>query len=127
MRQSKLVWSIACLIAVGVIACEQSTDTLLLPFGSRGSGTGQNGPPLEVLPRATQIPVGQFAELRTNAPLSLVNQVQWRSSNSSIAAVSAAGRVTGLLPGIATVTARFAFDTTQAATATVTVLGIGGP
>ena len=127
MRHSLVFRSIACLIAFTAVACEQSTDTLLLPFGGRAAINGQNGQPLRILPDVTEIPVGQFAELQTNAPLNLRNQVQWRSSNSNVAAVSSSGRVTGIFPGVATITARFAFDTTQAATATVTVLGVAGP
>lgn len=123
MRRSM---SLSCLVVLTLVACDQGASTLLIPFGGR-TAIGSGNQSLQVVPSAAQIPVGQLAQLQTNAPLSLLNQVQWRSSNPNIAAVNATGGVTGIFPGIATITARFAFDTTQAATATVTVLGVVTP
>jgi hypothetical protein len=123
MRHSMIALSIVCLMTV--VACDEATSPQLLPFGGRVTGTvtGQ----LQIFPSAVQLTVGQSADLQTNAPLSLINQVQWLSSNPNIAAVSPSGRVTGRFPGVATITARFAFDTTRSATALATVLGVAGP
>jgi hypothetical protein len=124
MRHSTAVLSAACLMGIAVIGCDTATEPLMLRFGGRQSG-GQNGQPFEVFPNAVQIVVGQSAQLQTNLPLSLLNQLQWISSRPTIAPVSPSGQVTGRFPGVVTITARLAFDTTQAATATVTVLGVG--
>ena len=126
MRYSIRAVGIALLLGASITGCDQAADPLLLPFNG-GLNGGQKGQTLVVQPNEVQLAVGQIAQLQTNAPLSLLNQVQWFSSRPTIAAVGPSGRVTGLFPGIATITARFAFDTTQAATATVTVLGIAGP
>ena len=127
MRRSIVVLGVATLFAGASIGCEQAADPLLLPFSGRLTGGSQNGQALAVFPNVVQISVGQIALLQTNAPLSLLNQVQWRSSHPTIAAISPSGRVTGIFPGVATITARFAFDTTQTATSIVTVLGVAGP
>ena len=123
MRHSLIMLCTACLMTVA--ACDQATSPQLLPFGGRV--TGGTPTQLQIFPNAVQLTVGQSADLQTNAPLSLIHQVQWLSSNPNIAAVSASGRVTGMFPGVATITARFAFDTTRSATALATVLGVAGP
>jgi uncharacterized protein YjdB len=122
MRHITALVGLAWLIGTA-IACDQATSPTLIPFGGRATG-GQNRQALQVFPDQVQLTVGQTAQLQTNAPLSMSSQLQWRSSNPNIATVTPAGRVTGVFPGVASITARFAFDTTQAATATVTVLGI---
>ncbi len=52
---------------------------------------------------------------------SLPNTVTWRSSNASIATVSASGLVTAVAVGTATVTAESTADATKSASATITV------
>jgi uncharacterized protein YjdB len=119
-----ILFGIACCLVLAATGCDQATSPRLANL-LRGT-VGQTGS-LQVLPNHVQVVTGQTFQLQTNAPLSLANQVQWASSQPAIAAVNTSGVVTGLFPGTATITARFAFDTTQAASATVTVLGIAGP
>lgn len=108
------------LATIGLAACDQGVNGFL-GVGGAGNPNGR----LQITPNVAQVSVGQTVDLQTNAALDLQNRVQWRSLNTSIATVSNTGRVTGLFPGVATIQARFSFDTTQAATASITVIGIG--
>jgi len=128
MRSSLIVLGVGIAIAASVLACDQATEPMIAIIPSVTGGAGSDSAPaLQVLPNAVQIPIGGSALLQTNAPLSLRNQVQWLSRQSTIASVSPSGTVTALAPGVASIVARYAFDTTRAATATVTVLGPNVP
>lgn len=89
------------------------------PPGNVSSSTA----PLVITPATTQLRVGATFQFTTNAPTSLQSQVQWGSLESTVATVSPSGLVTAVAVGAATITARYAFDSTRVATATVTVTG----
>jgi hypothetical protein len=95
-------------------ACEVATQPIVASL---------HGPPssaaLTVLPSSVTIGVGSSAQLSTNA--SDANQLQWFSSNTSVATVSSTGLVTGFSPGTALISVRFASDTANVSTATVVV------
>ena len=114
--------------AVSLAACTEATEPMLgmIPSATAGSGGGSgtgSATTLKVFPSSIQLPVGTTAQLSTNAPLSLLNQVQWVALQPTIASVSTSGTVGTLSPGVAIIVARYAFDTTQVATSTITVLG----
>lgn len=116
--RSNFVRSALFIAAIAVSGCDQGVNGFVGVIG--GGATGSR---LQVTPSAAQIAVGQTFAFQTNASLTLANQVQWRSLNSQIATVNNNGVVTGIFPGSATIQARFAFDTTQVASAVVTVVG----
>ena len=112
--------------AAALAACTEATEPMLgmIPSATAGSGGGSSSSTtLKVFPSSIQLPLGSTAQLSTNAPLSLLNQVQWVALQPTIASVTTSGTVGTLSPGVATVVARYAFDTTQFATSTITVLG----
>lgn len=117
---------LASMAALALAACDQTTSRLAGIGATTGSGSGNNGggvSSLFISPNRVQLLVGGTFQLGTNAPFSLQNQVQWNSLQSTIVLVSPSGLVTGVAPGTATVTARYAFDTTRVASATVIVTG----
>jgi hypothetical protein len=116
---------LASMAALALAACDQTTSRLAGIGATTGSGSGNNGgvSTLFISPNRVQLLVGGTFQLGTNAPFSLQNQVQWNSLQSTIVLVSPSGLVTGVAPGTATVTARYSFDTTRVATATVIVTG----
>ena len=91
-----------------------------------GGGNTTKGSSLAISPNQVQLLVHATAQLTTNAPANLQSQVQWSSQPTTIASISPSGLVTALAPGTATVTARYASDTTNVATATVVVTSISG-
>ncbi|HVX41447.1 MAG TPA: Ig-like domain-containing protein [Gemmatimonadaceae bacterium] len=115
--------------AAALSACDQATAPRVAGLGGTGTvsggGTTTNNTtaPLLVNPGSLQLAVGATFQLGTNAPVSLQSQVQWTSLQSTIATVSASGLVSAVAPGTATIVARYAFDTTRAATATINVVG----
>lgn len=123
--------------ALVITACDQATSPIVARLGgdspasgsSGGSTAGTNGTttPLAIAPNQLGLTVGGTFTLTTNAPVALQNQLEWRSAEPNIAAVSEAGVVTGIAPGTAVVTARYSFDTTQSASAIVSVAGAGTP
>ena len=123
MRTQTLV---ALSIAVAALtACDQATAPRVAGLGgTAASGTNNDTTqPLIVNPNRLELAVGATFQLTTNAPATLQNQVQWTSLQSAIAAISPSGLVTAVAPGTAVVVARYAFDTTRVATATVDVVG----
>jgi hypothetical protein len=96
---------------------------------STGTDIGTLGParfattiaPLSISPGFIRIPMGTSAPLAVNATSELANDVEWESLSPLIVRVDATGVVTGLSAGVATVMARFAFDFTNTAIATVEV------
>lgn len=119
-------------VALALTACDQRQLPTVAGLGSGGGTTATGGStgtntgtstPLAITPNSLQLSVGTTFALNTNAPAGLQNQVQWRSAAPGIVAVNTSGVVTGLAPGTATITARYSFDTTQVAAASVTVTG----
>ena len=125
MRAQPIMLGVCAATLTCLAACNQATEPMLtiIPTVTNGGSAGTGSPTLQVFPNAIQLPVGSSAQLSTNAPLALQNQVQWRALQPSIASVSTSGTVSAFSPGVATVIARYAFDTTQAASTTVTVIG----
>ncbi len=119
---------IALVFAAAILACDQGAAPQLAGLGgtgaiSRGGTSNDTIQPLIVNPGQLQLALGATFQLTTNAPASLQNQVQWNSLESTIATVSASGLVSAVAPGTATIVARYSFDTTRAATATINVVG----
>ncbi len=118
---------LATVAAVSLAACDTTTQRLagIGAGGTTQGGNTNNGgvAPLSISPNRVQLIVGGTVQLTTNAPFSLANQVSWSSLQSTIALVSPSGLVTAVAPGTATVTARYAFDTTRVAAATIIVTG----
>lgn len=103
-------------LALGaLVACDNGGTVAGLGGGPDTDGTAA----LTVLPTDVQITVGSSTQLATNAGTS--SQLQWTSSNNSVATVSGTGRVTGLAVGTTTITVRFAADTTNAAKSNISV------
>jgi len=127
MTRQRILLVVGIATAVTLAACTEATEPMLgmIPSATTGSGGGNGGSAttLKVFPSSIQLPVGTTAQLSTNAPLSLLNQVQWVALQPTIASVTTNGTVGTLSPGVAIVVARYAFDTTQFATSTITVLG----
>ena len=126
MRSSVILLGVGIGLAASLAGCDQATEPMIgiIPTVTGGS---DSTPPLQVFPNEMQIPIGGSALLQTNAPLSRQSQVQWLSRQPTTASVSASGAVTAFSPGVASIVARYAFDTTRAATATVTVIGPSVP
>jgi uncharacterized protein YjdB len=107
--------------AAAVGACDSNNQVAAIAPVVPNSVT----PALIIAPNQVTIAVGAQAQLSTNAGASQQGQLQWSSSNTIVATVSPTGLVTGFSAGAATITARFVFDTLQAATATVIVQNPG--
>ena len=128
MRKLSLIGFVLCTVAVA--ACDErsiarfaGTETV-----TGGSPTTPGLPStIRILPNQVQMAIGTSVLLSTDAPLGFESRVQWRSSQPAVAAVTPGGLVTGLAPGTATIVARYSFDTTVAAAATVVVVGTGAP
>jgi uncharacterized protein YjdB len=112
--------------AAGALLTLSACDQALLPTvagiagSTAGTGAVRDTTALVVSPGHVQIAVGASAQLGVNAPSGAA--VQWASSETSIAVVSATGLVTGLRPGTAVITAQLVTDPTRVAAATVDVL-----
>ncbi len=107
-------------------ACEHTTSPIVAGIGGNAAPPGSvnnNVTPLLISPSRVQLIVGGTIQFTTNAPPSLRSQVQWSSSPSTVATVSPSGFATAVAVGTATITARYAFDTTNVSTATVDVSG----
>jgi hypothetical protein len=126
MTNQRMLFVLGVTAAVALAACSEATEPMLamIPRATTGSGGGSSSSTtLKVSPSSIQLPLGSTVQLSTNAPLSLLNQVQWVALQPTIASVTTSGTVGTLSPGVATIVARYAFDTTQFATSTITVLG----
>lgn len=108
-------------------ACDQATSPIVAGIGGTATvptgNVSNNAAPLVISPSRVQLLVGGTFQFNTNAPPSIRSQVQWSSSQSTVATVSPSGFVTAVAVGSATITARYAFDTTNVSTATVDVTG----
>lgn len=129
MRSHIVALAIAAAALTGALAaCDQAAAPRIAGLGGAGtaSDTATNNnttQPLLVNPSQLQLGIGATFQLTTNAPVSLQSQVQWNSLQSTIATVSASGLVSAVAPGTATIVARYSFDTTRVATATIHVVG----
>jgi hypothetical protein len=109
-------------------ACEQSTNPIIASAGpggvSDGGGSGNGGgsggttTSLIVSPSRVEIGVASRVQLSTNVAS---ETVLWSSNNPGVASVSTFGLVTGLSPGVATITARASTDSTLVGYALVVV------
>jgi uncharacterized protein YjdB len=112
-------------IAVMLAACGESTSPRIAGLGgstnSPPGNASSNVNPLVISPSQIQMVVGGTSQLSTNAPTSLQAQVQWGSLQPAVATVSQTGLVTAVAPGTTIVTARYAFDSTHVASATINV------
>jgi uncharacterized protein YjdB len=113
------------LFAVILSACDQSTSPSIAGVGgSSGLPPGNvsnNTAALVITPSHVQLIVGATSQLSTNASGSLQSQVQWGSLKSTVATVSPSGLVTAVGVGTTIITARYSFDSTRVATATIDV------
>ena len=103
-------------LAALVSSCEMSTNG----FGVGGPPNFGNGP-LTISPSFIRIPVGTSAQLPVDVAAEVASNLEWASFEPSIVTVDQSGLVTGLSVGVATVRARFSFDLTNEAVATVEV------
>lgn len=115
--------------ALAVTACDQRQTPTIAGLGGGGTTTDTSvtntgsSAPLAITPNSLQLTVGTTFALNTNAPADLQDQLEWRSGQPTIATVNNTGTVTAIAPGTAIISARYTFDTTQVATATVNVTG----
>jgi len=107
-------------LAALVSSCEMSMTPGPADFAN-GSGL------LSVSPAFIQIPAGTSAQLAVDVAAESAPNVEWTSLAPSIVTVDQSGRVTGLNVGVATVRARFSFDLTNEAVATVEVIPAAVP
>ena len=100
-------------------ACEtRSTEPTVAGIGGQ---TISNVSALTLSPSQVTVAVGTTVQLAASAGSGQLGQIQWGSSNTAVATVSATGLVTAFAPGTATITARLLSDTTQQASASVLV------
>ncbi|HTI62567.1 MAG TPA: Ig-like domain-containing protein [Gemmatimonadaceae bacterium] len=117
------IFALASIVAIA--ACDASANPQLAGLNGPGAGSGGNInlPPLAISPAVVSLVPGTTIQLFTNALPANQNQVQWNSLNPTIATVSQTGLVKAIGTGVTTVVARYSFDTTNVATATVMVQG----
>lgn len=107
---------------VAIAACDATSPQLAgLNGPGRTSGGTNNVTPLSISPNVVQMTVGTTFQLSTNAASAQQSQVQWSSLNTAIATVSQTGLISAISPGATTIVARYSFDTTNVATASVVV------
>jgi hypothetical protein len=128
MRTLSLIGLVVCSVAVA--ACDERTIARFAGSEPANGGSTTNpGSPstLRILPNQVQMAIGTSVLLSTDAPLGFESRVRWSSLQPAVAAVTPGGLVTALAPGTATIVARYSFDTTIAATATIVVVGTVAP
>ncbi len=120
-----LILTVATVAAAALAACDQATSPTIAGLGGQtaASGTIGNAVPLIISPTVVQLGVGASFQFTTNAPVGQQGQVQWNSLQSTVATVSPSGLVNAVAAGTAVIVARFSFDTTNVAVATVIVSG----
>lgn len=108
---------------VAIAACDASNHMIAGLNGPGGSSGGTNGgnttPQLVISPTSVQLSVGTTFQFSTNATPAQQSQVVWQTLQPAIATVSQSGLVSAVGAGVATIVARYSFDTTNVATATV--------
>ena len=100
-RSLRLIALAALAVAAGVVACERTTT----PIGPPAAVAS-----VDLTPPSATVQVGQTVQLTAiprdaNGNALSDRTVTWTSSNTSVAAVSPTGLVTGLVAGSATITA----------------------
>lgn len=113
--RKRVAWAVG-LAFIGALACDDRNADQVAGIGG---GEPVNDTSLTVLPTSVQISVGSNTQLSTNVGNS--SQLEWRSSDNNVATVTGTGLVTGRGPGTATIVVRFTADTTNTASATVSV------
>jgi uncharacterized protein YjdB len=115
MRKQRAL--LAALAFGALLGCDSGTVGTLAGVGNTGTNSGNAA--LTVLPTDVQITIGSTTQLSTNAGTS--SSLQWTSSDNNVATVSGTGLVTGRSVGTATITVRFAADTTNVASSNISV------
>jgi uncharacterized protein YjdB len=115
-KQRALALGLALGVAFGALTGCDDRGSLA---GVGGTNVDGSSAPLTVLPTDIQMTVNTTTQLSTNA--GSPSQLQWLSSNNNVATVSATGLVTARAVGTATITVRFAADTTNAASSNISV------
>jgi len=105
------------LVIAATVGCETRDDASIAGIGGVTSRTDSSA--LTISPSSVAIAVGTTAQLSTNA--GSTQAISWASSNTNVASVSGTGLVSAFAPGATTITARIIGDTTQVATASVSV------
>ena len=108
------------IIAV-VAGCNLAEPPTIAGIFGPSSINGLNAPQLVVSPQAISMQLGQEAQISTNAPDSLLNQLIWTSRNPTIVAVSQTGVVRALAVGSASVVVQYSFEPLNSASATIVV------
>lgn len=118
--------SIIALAAVmAIAACDAATSPKLAglsgPGGTSGGTDGGNKTTqqLVITPNLVQLNVGTTYQLSTNATAAQQSRIQWSSLAPAIVTVTQAGLVSAVGAGTTTIVARYSFDTTNVATATI--------
>ena len=110
IRSAAVLATSAVVAAVIFVACSESTNAPPAP-DSLAPSFAKGGPPnkvksVTVSPSSAVVPQGATQQLTATVnPSTTGATVTWSSSNSAIASVSAAGLVTGVNPGSATISA----------------------
>ncbi|HTJ23315.1 MAG TPA: Ig-like domain-containing protein [Gemmatimonadaceae bacterium] len=122
MRMQSII-ALAAILAIA--ACDAATSPKLAglsgPGGTSGGTNGGNNTTqqLVITPNLVQLKVGTTFQLSTNATAAQQSQIQWSSLAPAIVSVTQAGLVSAAGSGTATIVARFSFDTSNVATATI--------
>lgn len=124
MRPPKRILFLGAAVLGVIVACEQSQSPMIAGIADAPNARTGSQPALQTFPDQAQLIAGSSLQLRTNAPLALLNQVQWQSTDPAVAAVNPYGVVDALTPGTTIVRARYASDTTQVASTIITVVGL---
>jgi hypothetical protein len=112
-------------IAGGTLAACDSTSSGVIA-GLGGSAADSLGrQQLVVSPSKLSLTVGSSFQLSTNAPTTLQSSLQWSVVNQTVATVSPDGAVLGATAGTTSIIVRYADDTTNVGTMTLSVVGAG--
>jgi uncharacterized protein YjdB len=122
MRILRVLSIMAAAASAALAGCEQATAPVVAALGGTTSAAGS----LAISPGRATLNAGTTLQLATNAPLAQQNQIQWGSSNTTVATISPSGLVNAVAAGTTTITARYSTDTTRVATATIDVIGAAG-
>jgi len=122
----RLHWVTALAAAAAVSACDVLATPRIAGLGA-GQAAAAAAPQLVITPTVIQLVVGGTAQIATNAPASIRNQLIWTSQAPLVATVSQTGLVTAASAGTTTITVRYSTDTTNAASATVQVTPASPP
>ncbi|MEO7084853.1 MAG: Ig-like domain-containing protein [Gemmatimonadaceae bacterium] len=103
--------------ALSLAACDASTTPYIAGVGT--TTTGSSG--LTITPSTATVRVGATVQLSVSGGTAQASSVEWSSSQSTVAAISPSGLVTGIAAGTASIVGRLATDTTVSGSATITV------